>query len=156
MAASTWVNRAGMKGAIAIKVLKRENGMVILRFDTGEAFPEALGEWCQNENLQSAAILCGIGMLRSIEIGLYDGTEYTRRTIMDPSEVLSLQGSVSMKEGKPFVHLHTSVAGHDFSATGGHLFSAEVYMTIELVLMEFTPGLVRKPVGGAFWQMDVK
>jgi len=156
MAASPRVSRTGMKGAAAIKVLKRENGMVVLRFDTGEQFPEALGEWCQSENLQSAAILCGIGMLRSIEIGLYDGKEYTRREIEGPSEVLSLQGSVSMKEGIPFVHLHTSVAGHDFSASGGHLFSAEVYMTIELVLMELTPGLVRKPVGGAFWQIDTE
>ena len=93
-------------------------------------------------------------MLRDIEIGLYDGREYTKQVIEEPSEVLSLQGSVSLKEGKPFVHLHVSVAGHDFAVRGGHLFTGEVYMTIELVMRIFEPGLVRKPVGGAFWQMD--
>ncbi len=93
-------------------------------------------------------------MLRGIEIGLYNGEDYTKHRIEDPSEVLSLQGSVSMKEGKPFVHLHVSLAGHDFRAKGGHLFSAEVYMTIELVMRVFAPGLIRKPAGGVFWRMD--
>jgi hypothetical protein len=93
-------------------------------------------------------------MLRDIEIGLYSGSVYTKHRVDDPSEVLSLQGNVSMKEGKPFVHLHVSLAGHDFVAQGGHLFSGEVFMTIELVLRVFEPGLVRKPVGGVFWQMD--
>jgi predicted DNA-binding protein with PD1-like motif len=93
-------------------------------------------------------------MLKGAEIGLYDGKEYTRHTVEDPSEVLSLQGNVSMKEGKPFVHLHVSLAGHDFTAKGGHLFGAEVYMTVELVMRVFEPGLIRKPVGGVFWQMD--
>ncbi len=115
---------------------------------------ESLSRWCVETDTQSAAILCGIGMLENMEIGRYNGKEYTRITESESCEILSLQGSVSMKEGKPFVHLHVSFANHDFHAIGGHLFSGTVSMTIELVITPLSAGLVRKPMGGVFWQMD--
>ena len=137
-----------------MKELKKENGLVILRFDKGEDFMETLAGWLTDNNIQSAAILGGIGMLSDMEIGRYDGKEYARITETESCEILSLQGSVSMKEGKPFVHLHVSFANHQFKAVGGHLFKGTVSMTIELVIAPMTPGLVRKPMGGVFWQMD--
>ncbi len=137
-----------------MKELKKESGLVVLRFDKGEDFIASLSNWCVDNDVQSAAILCGIGMLENMEIGRYNGTEYTRMTESESCEILSLQGSVSMKEGAPFVHLHVSFADHDFRAVGGHLFSGRVSMTIELVVAPMSPGLVRKPMGGVFWQMD--
>ncbi len=137
-----------------MKELKRENGLVILRFDKGEDLMESLTGWLEEQGIQSAAILGGIGMLSHMEIGRYDGREYSKITESESCEILSLQGSVSMKEGNPFVHLHVSFADHDFHAIGGHLFSGTVSMTIELVLAPMSPGLVRKPMGGVFWQMD--
>lgn len=137
-----------------MKELKKENGLVVLRFDKGEDFMVSLSNWCVENDVQSAAILCGIGMLENMEIGRYNGTEYTRMTESESCEILSLQGSVSIKEGAPFVHLHVSFADHDFRAVGGHLFSGRVSMTIELVVAPMSPGLVRKPMGGVFWQMD--
>lgn len=137
-----------------MKELKKENGLVVLRFDKGEDFMETLTGWLNDNQVQSAAILGGIGMLKDMEIGRYDGREYARMTEPESCEILSLQGSVSMKEGKPFIHLHVSFADHEFRATGGHLFGGTVSMTIELVIVPLSPGLVRKPVGGVFWQMD--
>lgn len=137
-----------------MKELKRENGIVILRFDKGEDFMGTLTGWLEDQGIQSAAILGGIGMLSNMEIGRYDGREYTKITEEESCEILSLQGSVSMKEGRPFVHLHVSFADQDFHAIGGHLFSGTVSMTIELVMAPMSPGLVRKPMGGVFWQMD--
>ncbi len=144
---------SGEKG-IELKELKRENGLVVLRFDKGEDFMGTLTDWLNENSVQSAAVLCGIGMLKDMEIGRYDGREYARKTEPDSCEILSLQGSVSMKEGSPFTHLHVSYADHNFNAVGGHLFSGTVSMTIELVIAPMSPGLVRKPVGGVFWQMD--
>ncbi len=138
-----------------MKELKKENSLVVLRFDKGEDFMNSLSEWCVQNDVQSAAILCGIGMLDNMVIGRYNGTEYTRMTEAESCEILSLQGSVSMKEGAPFVHLHVSFADHNFRAVGGHLFSGRVSMTIELVVSPMSPGLVRKPMGGVFWQMDI-
>ncbi len=138
-----------------MKVLYRKNDRTVIRFDIGEKFPDTLADWCENEKIESAAIVAGIGMLENIEIGRYDGKEYLTEKVQPSSEILSLQGNVSMKEGKPFVHLHVSFADEDMSARGGHLFNGTVSMTIELVMLEFSSKFVRVPSGGTFWRLDV-
>ncbi len=138
-----------------MKVLYRNNGRTVIRFDMGEQFPETLADWCEKEKIESAAIVAGIGMLENIEIGRYDGKEYVTEMIQPSSEILSLQGNVSMKEGKPFVHLHMSLADEDMSARGGHLFNGTVSMTIELIMLELSSKLIRIPSGGTFWRLDV-
>ncbi|NOQ21906.1 MAG: DUF296 domain-containing protein [Candidatus Aegiribacteria sp.] len=138
-----------------MKVLYRNNGRTVIRFDVGEQFPETLAEWCEKEKVESAAVVAGIGMLKDIEIGRYDGKEYVTAKIQASSEILSLQGNVSMKESKPFVHLHVSLADENMSARGGHLFNGTVSMTIELVMLELSSKFVRIPSGGAFWRLDI-
>ncbi len=138
-----------------MKVLYRKQGRTVIRFDLGEKFPETLSEWCKKEEVESAAIVAGIGMLEDIEIGRYDGREYAKELILPSSEILSLQGNVSMKEGEPFVHLHVSLANEDLNARGGHLFSGSVSMTIELVMLELESKFVRIPSGGTFWRLDL-
>ncbi len=138
-----------------MKVLYRNNYRTVIRFDIGEQFPETLADWCEKEKVEAAAIVAGIGMLEKIEIGRYDGKEYLTEIIQPSSEILSLQGNVSIKEGKPFVHLHVSLADEDMSVRGGHLFNGTVSMTIELVMLEFSSKFVRIPSGGTFWRLDI-
>ncbi|MCD4847549.1 MAG: DNA-binding protein [Candidatus Aegiribacteria sp.] len=137
-----------------MKVIYRDNNRTVIRFDKGEQFPETLAQWCKEQEVNAAAIVAGIGMLENIVIGRYDGTEYIKETVKPSSEILSLQGNVSMKEGEPFVHLHVSLADEDMSSRGGHLFDGTVSMTIELVLMEIPDEFIRVPSGGAFWRLD--
>ena len=138
-----------------MRVLYRKHGRTVIRFDLGEKFPETLSNWCKKEKVESAVVVAGIGMLENIEIGRYDGTEYEKELILPSSEILSLQGNVSMKEGEPFVHLHVSLADEDLNARGGHLFSGAVSMTIELVLLELESKFVRISTGGTFWRLDL-
>ncbi len=138
-----------------MKVLYRNDSRTVIRFDIGEEFPGTLANWCEKEKVESAAIVAGIGMLENIEIGRYDGKEYAREIVQPSSEILSLQGNVSMKEDKPFVHLHVSLADEDMTARGGHLFSGTVSMTIELVMIELSAKFVRIPSGGTFWRLDI-
>ena len=138
-----------------MKVLYRNNKRTVIRFDIGEKFPETLADWCEKERVESAAIVAGIGMLENIEIGRYNGKEYAKQIVLPSSEILSIQGNVSMKEGKPFVHLHVSLAEEDMSVKGGHLFNGTVSMTIELVMLEFDNEFVRVPAGGTFWKLDI-
>ena len=137
-----------------MKVLYRDNDRTVIRFDKGEKFPETLARWCAEQKVHAAAIVAGIGMLENIVIGRYDGKEYVKKTVEPSSEILSLQGNVSIKEGEPFVHLHVNLADEDMSSRGGHLFEGTVSMTIELVLMEIKDEFIRVPSGGAFWRLD--
>lgn len=137
-----------------MKVLHRSKGITFIRFDIGEEFPKTLADWCEREKVGSAAVIAGIGMLRDMEIGRYDGQTYRKEAITPPSEILSLQGNVSMKEGASFVHLHVSLADEDLNARGGHLFQGTVAMTIELAMLELGSDFVRVPEGGDFWKLD--
>ena len=135
-------------------VLHRDGLVTVIRFDVGEELVSSIGGWCSEQGIEAAAVVAGIGMLSDIRIGRYDGSEYLSRTIAESSEILSLQGNVSMKEGEPFVHLHVSLADEDFSAVGGHLFEGTVSMTIELVMLELDTSFVRTPTGGTFWKLE--
>jgi len=137
-----------------MKVLHRSKGITFIRFDIGEEFPKTLADWCEREKVSGAAVVAGIGMLKDMEIGRYDGETYRKERISPPSEILSLQGNVSMKEGASFVHLHVSLADEDLNARGGHLFKGTVAMTIELAMLELGSDFVRVPEGGDFWKLD--
>lgn len=137
-----------------MQLLKKENGVTVLRFDKGESFPGALADYCRENRIGAAVVLGGIGMLSGTTIGRYDGSQYEKTVLEDSLEVLSLQGNISMKEGEPFAHLHVSIADHDFTARGGHLFHGTVSMVIELAMIELSQGMFRKPMGGAFWRLE--
>jgi predicted DNA-binding protein with PD1-like motif len=122
----------------------------LLRFDRGERFPAALEEWCDSQGIGGAVLLCGVGMMESVELGVYDGSAYARRVFQGPDEVLSLQGNVSRLEGKPFAHVHAVLGGHDFSASGGHLFGGTVAVTLEVALCLTDTALERGEAQGAF------
>jgi predicted DNA-binding protein with PD1-like motif len=59
------------------------------------------------------------------------------------SEVLSLIGDVALADGKPQVHAHVVLGLSDGTTRGGHLLSAEIWPTLEVVVRE-TPAALRK------------
>jgi predicted DNA-binding protein with PD1-like motif len=91
-------------------------------------------------------LLSAIGAVDELELGYFCLPErvYTRRIVNDRLEVVSLNGNLAMKDGKPFLHAHGLFTGRDFSAVGGHVFRARVSITLE-VLIVATARLVRQP-----------
>jgi len=82
--------------------------------------------------LDAAVIFCGIGMLRDLEIGYWNGERYEIRTIEEPVELLSLQGNLARHGDERVLHAHVCVASEDGVARGGHLVRATVHNTVEL------------------------
>jgi predicted DNA-binding protein with PD1-like motif len=65
-----------------------------------------------------------------------DTKQYFTHNLAGPLEILSGSGNVSLKDGKPFAHIHDVVAGLDGKCLGGHVATGtEVYL-IELTLAE--------------------
>ena len=76
-----------------------------------------------------------IGALQRAEIGYYDqeNHEYRAIEIDRPVEIASLSGNLSLRDGKPFLHAHATLADSEGNVRGGHLtsgtvFAAEVYL----------------------------
>ena len=103
------------------------------------------GEQLEDELLllavPSAIILCGIGMVRDLDFGYWDGERYVPARIAEPVELLSLQGNIARHGGERALHAHVCVAGADGVARGGHLMSATVHNTAEIAL-RIPPGIV--------------
>ncbi|HEX4513540.1 MAG TPA: PPC domain-containing DNA-binding protein [Polyangiaceae bacterium] len=90
--------------------------------------------------------LTAIGGFSKAVLGYFDRTrrDYIRIPIEEQAEVLSLVGDVADGEdGSPALHLHAVLGLRDGSTRGGHLLSAEVWPTLEVIVTE-SPAHLRK------------
>jgi predicted DNA-binding protein with PD1-like motif len=114
-------------------------------FDSGDEVLAGLQTVAERERL-SAASFTAIGALRDATLGWYDldAQDYDRNEVQEQAEVLSLLGDVAQgPEGIPAVHAHAVLGLRDGTTRGGHLLSATVRPTLEVVLTE-TPARLAK------------
>jgi predicted DNA-binding protein with PD1-like motif len=84
--------------------------------------------------IDSGIILNGVGMLRELELGYWNGKSYDIKRIDEPVELLSLQGNFARKGEECILHCHTTVAKQSGTALGGHVISAIVNNTAEIFI----------------------
>lgn len=109
---------------------------VIVRCTDGEKLPEVL----LRLDLGSAGLVAGIGMLRDLVLGYWDGEKYVEEGIEEPVELLSLQGNLGDEAGKPVLHAHVVAGRKGGEAIGGHLLAATVHNTAEILFLRL-PGV---------------
>ncbi len=126
-------------------VARNAHRQIVVRLEDGEDFKTQLASL----GLEAGAFVSGIGMLREVTLAYWNGEEYVQHTVESPTELLTLQGNFSLKEGEPFVHCHVTLGHEDGAVEGGHLMDATVNITNEIVIQEL-PGIAmhRKPEVG--------
>ena len=112
---------------------KREGDIIVAKLDDGEDVIKALERLVAEHELDSALILSGIGMLRELEIGFFNGEAYEKKRFDVPMELTAMSGSISTQPSL-IMHIHVNVAGPDHAVQGGHFFGGTVNVTNELVL----------------------
>jgi len=92
-----------------------------------------------------AGEISAIGAVRDVVLGYFDPDtrKYSREEFPDSYEVAGMNGNLSQLKGEPFFHIHTTLAGRDHAPRAGHLFSARVSVTLEVVLHPFAEKLER-------------
>ncbi len=105
------------------------------RVSAGEDAAAAITRFVREKGVALGKV-SGIGALRRVTLGYFDGERYHYRKIDEAVEVAALEGNISLKDGEIFCHLHISVAIKDFSVFGGHLAESEVFC-LEFVVQEF-------------------
>ena len=117
----------------------------ILRLSSGEEIVETLTRFLAGNNITSG-VINGIGAAADATLNYFNmkTKKYEEKCFSGDYEILALNGNVSLKEDKPFAHLHIVLGTKDYECIGGHLKSAKVGATCEVVIQQLDAELKRE------------
>ena len=114
---------------------RRFGNKFFVRIDKGEEIMSSLKNFCEQEKITLAEVKA-LGAVDDFIVGLFDVKEkkYHSNHFTFPAEIVSLWGTVTTKDGKFYPHIHMSAGDIHGHVYGGHLSSARVSATCEMVV----------------------
>ena len=127
-----------------MKYMKSGNTYMV-RIDLGEEIIESLKQLCANEQIRLGRVEA-IGAADHAVIGVYDlaKKEYYPETIDEFTEITSLNGNITSMDGKPYIHLHATLADQNHVIHGGHVLEMRVGATCEMFVTVFDGAVNRQ------------
>lgn len=124
---------------------RRYDDMISVRLDKGEEICEQLLAVAQKEQIVGASV-SGIGAVSDFVVGLFDPEkkQFGENHFTGYYEVTALGGNLSIKDGKPYLHLHMSCADAQGRVVGGHLAKATISLTGEIFIQVQNGGIGRR------------
>jgi len=103
----------------------------------GDDLLKSVSGYCLENDIKIGFISV-IGALRKAKFGYYNQKEkkYYENAIEEPVEIISCLGNISIKDGKPFVHAHISVADSKGNVFGGHLNEGCIVFACECAIFK--------------------
>ncbi len=95
--------------------------MITVKLTDGEIV-QRIGEEMERKGVKRACIIGGIGYVKDVVLGYFNGKDYVKEFFKGPFELLSANGY--FEDGR--VHLHVVLGDEKYRALGGHLISAKV------------------------------
>ncbi len=108
---------------------------IFVKLERGEDVLQTLGDVIKDKAVASGEIIWGIGMIRKLQVGYFNGKEYEKETFDQALEVVSFHGSIA--ENEPRFHIHSSCAGQNHQVVGGHLFGGVADPLLEVRIRKF-------------------
>jgi uncharacterized protein len=124
----------------------REGSRWMLRMNPGEELLETIGGFADAHRIRAAAVAMGIGTLRTATLGYWNGKEYEKRLINEPTELVALGGTIAVADGRASVHLHAALGTHDHSTLAGHVHAATVNILAEILIETFPEHVFGRPL----------
>lgn len=131
----------------------------IIRIPEGEDLLRYIEGFCVKNRIKNA-LVSGIGGAKKTCFGYYDISreKYIPKKFNKFMEIVNLTGNISLKDKRPFPHLHISCADSNGKVYGGHLMpGTEVFIAeIGIMVYEGEKPLERtldKKIGLALWQI---
>ena len=120
---------------------KRFSDAIVVRIDRGEEILEQVTEVAKREQIRLASVEA-LGATDDFTVGAFHPADkqYQSNRFCGDYEIVSLLGTITTKDGAPYLHLHMSAADDTGSAVGGHLNRARVSVTCEMII---------RPIDGA-------
>jgi len=107
----------------------------VLRLDKGDEIVESIKKLCEKEGIK-LGMVTGIGATNKAVIGLFhtSSKEYHSKELTGDMEITSLVGNISQMDGEVYLHLHITLGDKDYNVYGGHLTSAVISATGEIII----------------------
>ena len=114
---------------------RRFSDTIVLRVDPGEEICGALLNIAETERIDLAHI-SGLGAVNRFTTGVFDTVtkEYHANHFEGLFEIVSLTGTLTRKDGEPYLHAHLSAGDREGHVFGGHLNEAYVSATAEIIV----------------------
>ena len=116
----------------------------VVRVDRGEEIVERLLALAEAEGIGLASVN-GLGAVGQVTVGEFSPVQktYKANEFQGNFEIVSLHGTLTTQDGRPYGHFHMSFGDEEGRVFGGHLNRAVVSATCELVLTVL-PGRVER------------
>ena len=112
----------------------------VAKLDYNADLLEELNKICIEKNITAGAINA-IGAISSLKLGFYDQDTkeyiYTTYAYDEPMEIVSCIGNVSIKDERPFCHVHVIAADKKGKCIGGHLVQGTAIFAGEVTIQEY-------------------
>ena len=114
---------------------KRYGGVIALRLDKGDDITESVYTVAEKEGVKAAKV-SGIGATDDFTVGVFDiaKKEYEKFVFSGNHEINALDGNITEKDGKPYIHLHLTATGKGGKVVGGHLIKGVISLTGEIII----------------------
>jgi predicted DNA-binding protein with PD1-like motif len=129
-----------------LKVLRAKGKALVVRLEQGEEVAECLVKACEEHKIRLGLVF-GIGALSSATLFASASDkrlEPKAKELSEPLEIASASGNITVKEGKPYLHLHAVLGRADHCAVAGHLKRGVVSLTGEFFILELSGSVARK------------
>jgi len=107
----------------------------IYSLKAGARIPDDILAIAKKEEMVTARVEA-IGGVKELRLAYFDHVtkRYEEHDFKEFLEVTGLLGNVTLKDGKPFLHIHGTFGRRDLSTLAGHVMSAEVFPLLEVVM----------------------
>lgn len=128
-----------------MKIIVKEPGKYLLRFDRGEELISGLAVFAAQEKI-SGASFAALGAVEKVIISFYGGRtkKYEDMLIKDELEISSLSGNIGWKGNEAIVHAHGVFSDRNMKTFGGHVKKCVVSFTCEVSVFVFSKKVERQ------------
>jgi predicted DNA-binding protein with PD1-like motif len=124
--------------------------IIVLRLTEGDNLHDCISQVCKENNIDSAVIVTGLGMISHVTFGWFTGNEYLTETRDGVFELVGLSGNISYKGNDIYPHLHAIFSMEDHSVEGGHILKATVHNNVEIFIQPLKTVFLNRSFDGWF------
>jgi len=120
-----------------MRFLKSNNHYIIV-LEKDEYVIESLKKFAASSEAPRSGFFFGIGAVRNPKIGYFDlqDNNYAIKKLEGEFEVINITGNIGVDESNEIiVHAHICLGDKNYNVFGGHLFEAQISVTMELIFI---------------------